>query len=301
MSTLAKKGRTQAANLALPAVFLVAIVALWHLASTMEWIDRLILPPPGEVARSFYELLVVDGVWAHIWATTWETVAGFVIAAVGGIVLAIVTGLSVTLKRMLYPYVIALQVTPRVAIAPVLIAWLGFGYSPKIAIAALIAFFPVFLNTLTGMMSVDDEAQEMFRSLGASKRQLFTNLMLPSALPLLFAGLKTAMTLALIGAIVGEFISAQNGLGLLVQRFSYQVNMDDAFAVLIILTILGLVLYGLTELLDRIFVYWTHDKRLVRRTQRLDRRDGRRMSTRTTTPTTPARVLSAEGRRTANV
>jgi len=272
MSRSAARKRVRLRTFALPAIFLVAVVALWQLVSALEWVDRLILPPPGEVTVSFFELVFVDGMWIHIWATTWETVAGFVIAAVAGIVLAVITGLSETLKQMLYPYVIALQVTPRVAIAPILIAWLGFGYSPKIAIAALIAFFPVFLNTLTGMMSVDEEAQEMFRSLGATRRQMFTNLMLPSALPLLFAGLKTAMTLALIGAIVGEFISAQNGLGLLVQRFSYQVNMDDAFAVLIVLTLLGLVLYGLTELFDRIFVYWTHDGRLVRRTRRLDDR-----------------------------
>lgn len=285
MSTEARR-RPQAATYILPVGFLVVIIALWEVALVLEWVDPLILPPPSEIAVSFYELLFVEGIWIHVWATLWETVAGFVIAAASGIVLAVITAMSDVLRKMLYPYVISLQVTPRIAIAPVIIAWLGFGYSPKIVIAALIAFFPIFVNTLTGMLAVDEDAREMFRSLGATRRQLFATLMLPSALPLIFAGLKTAMTLALIGAIVGEFISAQNGLGLLIQRFSYQVNMDDAFAILVVLTILGLILYGLTELFDRFLVFWTHDSRLTAKTRGKNRRAERSADKRRTTKST---------------
>lgn len=259
-----------------PLVFLVFLVALWELASTQGWVSELILPRPGEVATSFVELLAEGLIWGDLWATTYETLAGFVVAGALGIVLAIVCGLWDLPRRMLYPYIITLQVTPRIAIAPILIAGLGFGYTPKIVLAATIAFFPIFINALTGMVSVDADAREMFRSLGASRRQTFTHLMLPNSLPITFAGLKIGMTLALIGAVVGEFISADEGLGLLVQRFSSALNMADALAVVLILTLLGLVLYAAMEYLDRALVFWSHDSRLVARSRRRAARAARR-------------------------
>ena len=129
--------------------------------------------------------------------------AGFVIGSTAGVGLAIVAGLYEPFRRYIQPYILVPQVTPRVALTPILIAWLGFGWSPKIAIAALICFFPPFVNTVTGMLSVDEDAKEMFRSLGASKSQIFWKLQLPSAMPIIMAGLKIAMSLALAGAIVG--------------------------------------------------------------------------------------------------
>jgi NitT/TauT family transport system permease protein len=172
------------------------------------------------------------------------------------------------MRKMLHPYAIGLQVTPRIAIAPIIIAWAGFGYSSKIWIAAIIAFFPVYVNALTGILTVDEDSREMFRSLGASKWQTFMRLMVPSSLPIMFAGLKTAAGLALVGAVVGEFISAQRGLGVLVQQFSYQLAVDDAFAVIFVLMLMGLLLYGIMEWIERVTVFWLHDKRLVARTKR---------------------------------
>lgn len=251
-----------------PVVFLVFLIALWELALNQEWISDLILPRPAEVATSFVELIREGLLWEDTWATTYATLAGFFFAAVLGIGLAIVCGLWDLPRRALYPYIITLQVTPRIAIAPILIAWLGFGYTPKIVLAATIAFFPIFVNALTGMISVDRDSQEMFRSLGANRRQTFRHLMLPSSLPITFAGLKVGMTLALIGAVVGEFISADKGLGLLVQRFSSQLNMADAIAVVFVLTILGMTLYAVMEWADRAVCFWSHEKRLVARGKR---------------------------------
>ena len=274
MSSLTPKfTRSSVGSIVNPTIFLVAVLVLWQAIVSFGWIDALIVPPPLDVLKSFIDLTVSGSIWPHVWVTTWVTFVGFVIAAVGGVVLAVLTGMSERAKSMLYPHVIALQVTPRIAIAPILIAWLGFGNSPKIAIAALIAFFPIFVNTLTGMISVASEELEMFRSLGATRRQLLTNLLIPSSLPLIFAGLKTAMTLALTGAVVAEFISAERGLGLLVQRYSYQLNMDDAFAVLIMLMLLGLVLYAITAVMDGVIVFWNHDSRLIARTRTKIRRD----------------------------
>jgi NitT/TauT family transport system permease protein len=254
---------------AIPAIlFFIALITLWQLAVSNEWVSALILPGPWEVVTAFWDLVTGDLIWSNFWATTWETVAGFILGSIIGIVLAVAASMSQILRQMIYPYVVALQVTPRIALAPLIIAWAGFGYTPKIILAITLVFFPVFINALTGMVAADRDAVEMFRSMGASRWQTFVHLRLPSALPVTFAGLKTGMTLALIGAIVGEFIAADKGLGLLLQQFSYQVAIDSAMGVLLVLTIMGFVLYLFMELLDRALVFWSHDSRMAVRTRR---------------------------------
>lgn len=259
-----------------PLLFLVILLAAWDLAVTAGVIDEILLPRPWDIGEAFVDLWTRPDIGADIAATVWETVAGFVIGSVIGIALASAASVSSFLKRMINPYAIALQVTPRIALAPVIIAWLGFGYGPKIVIAATLAFFPVFINALTGMTAMDRDASEMFRSIGATRFQTFVHLRMPSALPVAFAGLKTGLTLALIGAIVGEFVAADAGLGLLIQRFSFQVNMPGALAVVLLLTLLGLALYGLMEFLDWMLVFWVHDSRMAARTRRKVARDARR-------------------------
>jgi NitT/TauT family transport system permease protein len=261
-------GRRFVAALWPPLVFLVLLIAFWELALALEWVAETILPHPKDIAVSFVDLLFSDIVWDDIAATLWESVAGFVLGSALGLALAIPSGLSPTMRQMLNPYAVALQVTPRIAIAPLIIAWVGFGYSSKIWVAAIIAFFPVYVNALTGILTVDEDAREMFRSLGASRMQTFLRLMVPGSLPVLFAGLKTAAGLSLVGAVVGEFISAQRGLGVLVQQFSSQLAISDAFAVILMLMVLGLLLYGVMEWLERTTVFWLHDGRLAARTRR---------------------------------
>ncbi|HEX6583415.1 MAG TPA: ABC transporter permease subunit, partial [Thermoleophilaceae bacterium] len=181
-----------------PLVFLVLLIALWEFALAVEYVDETILPHPKDIVVSFWELIRSDFVWDDIGATLWESVAGFGLGAALGLALAIPSGLSPVMRQMLNPYAVALQVTPRIAIAPLIIAWAGFGYNSKIWIAAIIAFFPVYVNALTGILTVDEDSREMFRSLGASKWQTFMRLMVPSSLPIMFAGLKTAAGLALV-------------------------------------------------------------------------------------------------------
>lgn len=251
-----------------PLVFLVFLVLLWKLALWNDWVSDTIIPHPEDVVVSFVELVFSDIIWDDTAATLWETVAGFLLGALIALSLAVPSGLWETMRKMLHPYAIGLQVTPRIAVAPIIIAWAGFGYSSKIWIAAIIAFFPIYVNALTGILTVDEESREMFRSLGASRWQSFSRLVVPSSLPIMFAGLKTAAGLALVGAVVGEFISAQRGLGVLVQQFSYQLAVDDAFAVILILMFMGLLLFAVMEWLERITVFWLHDARLVARTRR---------------------------------
>jgi NitT/TauT family transport system permease protein len=259
------------------ALFVVAIV-VWDLAHTQGWVSELILPRPGDVATSTYELFQSGLIWEHMWATLYETAAGFAVAATLAITAAIAAGSSKTVRNMVYPYAVTLQVLPMIAIAPILISALGFGYTSKIVIAALIAFFPIFVNALTGLLTPDPDADELFRSLRASKTKTFTNLRLPTAAPFIFAGLRIGLTLALAGAIVAEFVSSQRGLGLLVQRFSYQLNMDDAYAVILVLTGIGLLLFGAIGLADRRLVFWRHASRLAAKTESRGKRVRRQVA-----------------------
>lgn len=258
------------------ALFLI-IVTIWELLSAYNVVDQLILPRPSEIAMSLVNMIFYQGnVWWHFFVTLWESLAGFVIGSAIGIALAVAAALNESFRRYISPYIVAIQVTPRIALAPLVIAWLGFGITPKIGIAALICFFPPFINTLTGLLNVDEDAAEMFRSLGAKKRQIFWSLMLPNAMPIIMAGLKTAISLALIGAIVGEFISASEGMGVLMQRYTFALNMASSFAILVILTVMGYLLFIAMEAIDNWLVFWRHDARMValsdrkRRSFRLD-------------------------------
>ena len=219
-----------------------AVLAVWVVASNQEWVSERILPPPAEVFESWWNLASKGILADHLGVTLWEVFAGFVLGAASGFIIAVVASFWAAFRAVVWPYMVALQVTPRVAIAPLLFIWLGFGALPKIVLAATICFFPVLINSLTGLMLVDEEADQLFRSLGATRSQRFFRL-------------------------VGEFVSAQEGLGLLIQRFSFQLNTSAAYAVLLTLTVIGLVLYGLMELADRWIVYWNRDDRLHHRTE----------------------------------
>jgi NitT/TauT family transport system permease protein len=259
-----EESRTRAGRLAIHLAILAAVLSLWELTGAFGLVDPLILPRPSAIMAAFWNIAVVQRlVWWHFMITLYEALAGFLIGSAVGIALAIAAALWPTFRRYISPYVVGLQVTPRIALAPIVIAWLGFGLSPKIGIAALICFFPPFINTLTGLLEVDDEALEMFHSLQAKKHQIFWQLMLPSAMPIIMAGLKTAISLALIGAIVGEFISASEGMGILMQRFTFSLNMAASFAALLMLTLMGLLLFSAMELLDNRLIYWRHDARIA--------------------------------------
>jgi NitT/TauT family transport system permease protein len=244
------------------AIFAV-VIGGWELLGAMGQLNDLILPAPSAIGWAIIELYFITGkIWWHFFVTLFEALAGFIIGAGIGVALAIIAGLSSTFRRYIAPYVVVVQVTPLIAVAPLMIAWFGFGWSSKIAIAALVCFFAPFVNTLTGLLNVDPDAEEMFRSLGASKRQVFWKLMLPSSIPIIIAGLKTAMALALIGAVVGEFISASEGVGILMQRASFALNIAESIAVLLSMALMGIILYAAMEILDDYVVFWRRDARM---------------------------------------
>ncbi len=257
------------------AVF-AAFILLWEASVVFGWVSPLILPSPFDVVVAWWDLSIVRGlIWSHFFVTFTEVVLGFLIGATFGVSIAVFSVLSETFRRLVSPYMVALQVTPRIAIAPIIVAWLGFGMEPKIAIAAIICFFPIFINALTGLMQVDEESLEMFKSMRASRWHIFRHLQLPGAMPVIMAGFKTGVSLALIGAIVGEFVSASVGLGVLIQRFSFQLQLPQAFACLIMLTVMGLILYGIATFADRHIVFWRHEDLMTRISRRMRARHAR--------------------------
>lgn len=237
-------------------LLLVLVIALWALASRTELFDPIIVPPPGDVLDGLRELLTSSFLLTHLWATTYETIVGFLFAALASVVLAVVLSNWSFVREVVYPYLVVFQILPKVALAPIFIAWLGFGGASKIVLAAAIAFFPMLINTMVGLESASDGALLLMRSLVANRWQTFTRLTLPSALPYIFAGLKTSLTLALIGAIVAEFEGAEFGLAVLLKSYSNQFQMGLVYAVLLILSALGIVLYGLIELIERRVCFW---------------------------------------------
>jgi NitT/TauT family transport system permease protein len=240
-------------------LLLVAVVAGWAAASRAELVDPVIVPAPAEIWEGLRELLTSSFLLAHLWATTYETVVGFLLAAGSSMVIAVVLANWAFVRDVIYPYLVVFQILPKVALAPIFIAWLGFGASSKIVLAAAIAFFPMLINTMVGLASASEGSVLLMRSLVANRWQMFYRLTLPAALPNVFAGLKTSLTLALIGAIVAEFEGAEFGLAVLIKSYSFQFQMGRVYAVLLILSVLGIGMYLAIELLERRVCFWRYE------------------------------------------
>ncbi len=229
----------------------VAVLLLWYGVVIWYRLPPLVLPMPTAVAAKLLQYLADGSMLPHLWVTLSEILLGFLGGSVLGMGLGSLVALSPFCQRVLSPYIIASQAMPKLALAPLFVLWFGFGILPKALIAALIAFFPLFENTLVGLQAVESEALELFRMLGASRWHLFLKLRLPNAAPYLFAGLRVSIVLSVVGAVVGEYVGASQGLGALI--IASQGMMDTAlmFAVFIVLTLLGIILYQLVRGCER--------------------------------------------------
>jgi putative hydroxymethylpyrimidine transport system permease protein len=241
----------------------VGLVALaiggWELLATLGHVENYLLPAPSEVASALWrdrDLLAPDA-----WVTAREVLLGFALALVVGVAIAVVLHLSPLLRHAVYPLVVASQAVPVVVIAPILVIWFGFGITPKLIVIALICFFPVVVNTLDGLEGVDPEQVKMMRTLGASRADLLRRLELPSALPFLFSGAKVAVAVAVIGAVFGELVGSDAGLGHAIQVGTAQLETARVFAAVLILSIMAIALFGLVALLERRAVPWAHSSR----------------------------------------
>ena len=243
-------------RLAMHILIFVIIIGGWELAGVFNQLNDLLLPAPSKIIWKFIDLwFISQRIWWHFFVTMYEATAGFFIGVGIGMSLAIMAVLSPVFRRYISPYAIAFNVTPGIAVTPLIIAWFGFGWSSKIAQATLVCFFAPFINTLTGLLYTDEDATEMFRAMRANRTQYFWKLQLPSAMPLIIAGFKIALTGALIGAVVAEFFSASEGIGILMQRTSFKLDIAGSIATLISMSLMGLLFFTLMEVLDYKVLY----------------------------------------------
>lgn len=237
-----------------PIATLAVLVGLWEAAARFFAIPTWLLPTPSSIFAVF------GGWWwelaRHSVVTLYETVVGFILAIVIGIPLAVAIVYSPVLQRTIYPILLALQSVPKVAIAPLLALWIGFGALPKIIVVFLVCFFPIIVATATGLSSVPPPLMDLIRSLSASSLQTFVKVRFPTAMPHIFVGLKIAITFAVIGAVIGEFVGSEAGLGYLILASTSQSNTPLAFAALLVLTVMSIVLYYLIEYIERRMVPW---------------------------------------------
>ena len=240
-------------------LLILVLLGIWEALPLFGVMSEIVLPRFTNVAQAFWELLQTDHFWGHLRVTLNEIFWGFILGTLFGLVSGIFLAVFGPLKRLTYPFVVAFQAVPKIVLAPLFISWFGYGQSSKIVMAVVISFFPVLINTLVGLESVPQEAVRLMRSLRATRMQVFRKLSLPHAAPLIFAGIKTALTFAVIGAIVGEFVGAQRGLGYLLHAYSFQLRIDAVFAVIVILGGLGAGLYAALEWLDKRVIYWRAD------------------------------------------
>lgn len=245
---------------ALPALVLVALVVAWELAAQAEWLaerpggEALLVPAPSDIWTALIddrELLVDNG-----WVTLQEVVLGFALSVAVGLAFAIALHLSPLLRRAFYPLLVASQTIPVLAIAPVLVVWLGYGIGPKLAVIALVCFFPITVNTLDGLRSVDADAIRMMRSLDAGRGTILRRVELPAALPFFFSGAKIAVAIAVIGAVFGEWVGADEGLGHLMLIAQSQLLTGRVFAAVVVLSTFAVALFGLLALLERRIAWW---------------------------------------------
>jgi NitT/TauT family transport system permease protein len=236
------------------------LLAWWGYVRAMG-LSALILPTPYAVWESLVENTANGLLPLHLWTTFAEIALGFLLGSMLGIALGTLTALSPLMRALLGPYIVASQAMPKLALAPIMVVWLGFGIAPKVVIAALVCFFPLLENTVIGLTAANPYQLELFKALAASGWQTFFKLRIPSALPVIFAGLRVAITLAVVGAVVGEYVGANRGLGALIIVTQGSFDTPLMFAVFVYLTAVGIVLYKLMELLERRFFAWRHVQR----------------------------------------
>jgi NitT/TauT family transport system permease protein len=235
----------------LSCLLLLLLVAGWEVVVRTRGIPPLIVPAPTVVWESLVAHTRSGFLFSHLGVTLSEILLGFLAGSLFGIGLGIGVALSPLLRGVLHPYLIASQAMPKLALAPIFVMWFGFGILPKVLITALIAFFPLFENAVAGLNEVDRDALELFRALRATPWQTLRWLRLPNAVPFVVAGLKVAMVLSIVGAVVAEYVGANRGLGALIISSQGMMDTPLMFAVFVVLVLLGVVLYQAVVLLER--------------------------------------------------
>ena len=236
-------------------ITLVVLVVIWEIACRAFQVPSYLVPAPSAIAEKLYEKR--DLYLGHTWVTLYETLAGFALAVVIGVVAAALIVVVPSVRDVVMPLLLIAQIVPKVAIAPILLIWFGYGLLPKVIIAFLVAFFPIVVNVASGLAAVERELLDLGHSLEATRWQIFWKFRMPTALPELFSGMKIAITLAVIGAVIGEFVGGNRGLGYLILVANQDLDTPLAFAALLVLSVAGILLYGMIELAERLLIPWS--------------------------------------------
>jgi NitT/TauT family transport system permease protein len=231
------------------ALIMMGLIVAWEAGVRIFDVSTIVLPAPSavflEIYNNFWKLAL------HTWTTTYEIIAGFLVGIVLGIGTALLMVQVPFIRSSVYPIVIASQTIPKIAVAPLIVIWFGVGIYPKILIVALLAFFPVLVNTMAGFESTDRRHLDLMRSVNASEAKIYWYIRIPTAVPLIFSGLKLGITASVIGAIVGEWVASSKGLGYLLLFYTQYMDMNSTFAVLVILIVLGVACFAAVDLIER--------------------------------------------------
>jgi len=255
--------RAWAARVLLPLAVALLVLGGWQLYVAVSGINEILLPPPTKVASAAWSdrsLLAADA-----WVTIQEILYGYLLAVVFGIGLAILIHSSRIVERALYPWLVVSQMIPILAVAPIFVLWTGFDIRPKLMVIALVCFFPIVVNTIDGLRAVEPELLDLLRTLGASSAQRFRLARLPAALPFVFSGLKVAAAFSVLGAVFGEWVGANSGLGYEILVLNNQSATSDMFAVIAVLSVIGIGMFTLVAGVERLVLPWYFETRRERR------------------------------------
>lgn len=241
-------------NLGVPFLFFAGGFIIWEIAASISTLPEFILP---KLSKVILEMINNFGFFlSHLGITMFSAITGYLIAILLSFILAVAFVYSKTIKRGFYPLIIAIRIAPILALAPFIILWFGIGVTSKIVIVALICFFPLLVNTIKGLETVDEDALVLFNSLSPNKWQIFLKLRLPGSFPFIFPALKISSALALTGAFVGEFLAADEGIGYLILTYSRILETTTAMAALFVMTLAGILLFLLISFIERKVVFW---------------------------------------------
>ena len=235
---------------------LILLLGIWEFVVHHYAINAILLPPPSKIARALASGLASGLYLKHFLVTVGEAGLGFCIAAVSGVIMGTLVTQFWLLERTFYPYLVALQSMPKIAIAPLIVIWFGYGGTSKVVIAAMISFFPILVNVVVGLRTCDRSKIDLVRSLSGSPWQIFWYVKLPNALPFMFAGFNIAIIFCILGAIVGEFVGGEAGLGFLIVAANTTLDVAQVFAVLIVLAALGVTVFLALQVIHRKVVFW---------------------------------------------
>jgi ABC-type nitrate/sulfonate/bicarbonate transport system permease component len=257
----ARRGRVRrlGAQLLPPLLFAALVLGVWQLYATIGDVPESTLPKPTEVASAIWEerTLLLE----NAWVTIKEILLGFLLAIVVGLLLAILIRSSRAIERAMYPWLVASQMVPIPAIAPLIVIWTGFDLRPKVIVIALVCFFPITVNSIDGLRAADPELLNLLKTLRANRRERFMKAQLPASLPFVFSGLKVAAAFSVIGAVFAEWVGASEGLGYLILILNNQTATTEMFAVIFVLAMIGIGLFLLIRLLEYLMLPWYYESR----------------------------------------